>query len=297
MLFTLRLRSRCAFALLAALLAFVPHFILAQTPPPAASAANWLDDYSTAVAAAKEQQKMLLVWFLHPQSAARGEPYMNSLWKQPHVAAQLGNYVLAKIPADAKIAGEQGECPLICHPAFAEMQRSEGLAIIDYAHPQAAYFGQVVSVYPFNRGWINQTQLAALVSLPPGTLTQRTLIWAVRTHPEAPASTWAQASETLLREAECHACHQANIRLQGHHQWDTRFQRINAQIGLSSQEVCAESWPGQNLIEAAQECVHSWRQSSGHWNAVRSRPVMYGYDMKRGSNGIWYAAGIFGRYR
>lgn len=240
---------------------------------------------------------MLLVWFLHPQSAARGEPYMNNLWKSPHVASQLANYVTAKIPADAKIAGPSGECPLLCHTAFADMQRCEGVAIIDYAHPQAAYYGHVVSVYPFNRRWISQPHLVALLNLPPGTLTQRTLIWAVRTHPEAPASTWAQASETLLREAESHACHQANIRLQGHHQWDYRFQRINSQIGLSSQEVCAESWPGQNLIEAAEECVNSWRQSSGHWSAVRTRPVMYGYDMKRGSNGIWYAAGIFGRYR
>jgi hypothetical protein len=47
------------------------------------------------------------------------------------------------------------------------------------------------------------------------------------------------------------------------------------------------------LVAAAIDCVHSWRQSSGHWSAVRSRHRFYGYDMKRGSNGIWYATGIF----
>jgi hypothetical protein len=28
---------------------------------------------------------------------------------------------------------------------------------------------------------------------------------------------------------------------------------------------------------------------------VRSRHPLFGYDIKRGQNGIWYATGIFGR--
>ena len=59
-------------------------------------------------------------------------------------------------------------------------------------------------------------------------------------------------------------------------------------------EVVAESWPGQDLVDAAEEAVHSWRQSPGHWSAVRSRQPVFGYDIKRGLNGIWYATGIFG---
>ena len=47
------------------------------------------------------------------------------------------------------------------------------------------------------------------------------------------------------------------------------------------------------LMAAALDVVHSWRQSSGHWSAVRSRHAYYGYDMKQGRNGIWYATGIF----
>ena len=128
-----------------------------------------------------------------------------------------------------------------------------------------------------------------------GSLTQRTLIFAVRTHPERPASATGHFSYVLARESESHAWHQAHITLQGHHNWNSRFHSINAELpgGLLAKEVCAESWPGQNLLEAAEECVHSWRQSSGHWDAVRSEHVLFAYDMKRGANGIWYAAGIF----
>ncbi|MGA2258524.1 MAG: hypothetical protein ABSG53_27995, partial [Thermoguttaceae bacterium] len=129
---------------------------------------------------------------------------------------------------------------------------------------------------------------------PPGTLTQRTLIYAVRIHPEKPASALGRPDERLLAEAESHSQYQAGIRLQGHHGWGSRFPRIAAMLGCSPREVCAESWPGQNLLESAIECVHCWRQSSGHWSAVQARNRAFGYDMKLGANGVWYATGIFG---
>ena len=100
----------------------------------------------------------------------------------------------------------------------------------------------------------------------------------------------------LAREAQSHSSYQARIRNQGHHHWDGRFHRINRRIpgGLLAQEVVAESWPGEGLLEACIDCVDSWRQSPGHWSAVSSHQPVYGYDIKRGANGIWYATGIFG---
>jgi hypothetical protein len=124
-------------------------------------------------------------------------------------------------------------------------------------------------------------------------LTQRTLIYAVRIHPERPASALGCPDDRLLVEAESHSQYQASIRLQGHHGWNVRFSRIAAVLGRSPREVCAESWPGQNLIESAIECVRCWRLSSGHWSAVQARNRAFGYDMKLGGNGVWYATGIF----
>ncbi|RMG03508.1 MAG: hypothetical protein D6741_02200, partial [Planctomycetota bacterium] len=85
---------------------------------------------------------------------------------------------------------------------------------------------------------------------------------------------------------------------QGHHNWEQRFHRISAHIppGTLASEVCAESWPGQHLLESAIECVRCWRLSPGHWHAVSSPQRVFGYDIKRGSNGVWYATGIFGGY-
>ncbi len=132
--------------------------------------------------------------------------------------------------------------------------------------------------------------------LPLGSLTKRTLTLAVRTHSEMPQSASRELLPLLSDECEAHAAHQARIGVQGHHDWESRFHRINAHLppGLVAQEVCAESWAGQSLWDAARECVRSWRHSSGHWEAVRGAHPVFGYDMHRGENGIWYGVGIFG---
>ncbi|MCE9555471.1 MAG: hypothetical protein K8T91_19155, partial [Planctomycetes bacterium] len=126
---------------------------------------------------------------------------------------------------------------------------------------------------------------------------QRTLIYAVRMHPEHPASADGKVNVTLTSFAEEHSQYMAAVQVQGHQDWENRFHQLEARIpgDLTPSEVAAESWPGQSLVDAAEECVHSWRQSSGHWDAVRHRHPIFGFDMKLGRNGIWYATGIFGR--
>jgi hypothetical protein len=39
--------------------------------------------------------------------------------------------------------------------------------------------------------------------------------------------------------------------------------------------------------------VDSWRHSSGHWQGVSRPHRAFGYDIRRGRNGIWYGTGIF----
>jgi hypothetical protein len=79
------------------------------------------------------------------------------------------------------------EIRLLEHAAFREMQGRPGIAMIDMTDPGSEHFRQVVSVYPFRDGRVaSRRELVALLDLPNGSLTQRTLIFAVRTHPEGP---------------------------------------------------------------------------------------------------------------
>jgi hypothetical protein len=261
----------------------------------ASSSITWHTDYHTGLEAAANERKLALVWFFDPAQTEANDRFEDEILSDPKIATLIAERCESiKLPTTTvSSAGEQ--VALLDHPAFSEMLRSPGLALIDMVEPDGPLHRQVVSVFPFTRGPISAEHLAILLDLPRGSLTQRTLIFAVRTHPESPASTTGHLSHVLARETESHSTHQANITLQGHHNWSSRFHAINAELpgGLAAREVCAESWPGQNLLEAAVDCVHSWRQSPGHWDAVSSPHILFAYDMKRGKNGIWYATGLF----
>jgi hypothetical protein len=257
-------------------------------------------DYRKAMTEAVESRKMLFIYFYDPQMTPARKAFESLTLSHLEIQEKLRRYVVAKLPIDARITVDGQPLTLLAHASFAEMLGRPGVAVIDLSHERSEYYGHVVSTFPFTPGkYYRKEALSIILDLPPGTLTQRTMIYAVRIHPERPASTQGQFHMVLADEAKSHADHQASIQVQGHHAWDSRFHRINSKLpgNVLAQEVVAESWPNENLVEACVDCVHSWRQSPGHWGAVRSRHPLFGYDIKRGRNGIWYATGIFGLRR
>lgn len=100
----------------------------------------------------------------------------------------------------------------------------------------------------------------------------------------------------LQAAAEEHAQYQARLGVQGHQRWQTRVQQLFKLMPDSYEfrEVANESWPDQDLGDAAEEMYDSWRQSPGHWGAVNGECSFYGYAMAYNErNKTWYAAGIF----
>jgi hypothetical protein len=257
-------------------------------------------DYQKAMAEATESRKMLFIYFHDPKMTAARRAFETRTLPALEIQEKLKRYVQLELPTDAVVSIGGKSVKLLQHPSFSEMLGRSGVAVIDLVHERADFYGHVVSTFPFTSGkYYRKEALSIILDLPPGTLTQRTMIYAVRIHPEAPASTQGQFHGDLAEEAKSHAYYQASIQVQGHHSWESRFHRINAKLpgNVLAQEVVAESWPNESLVEACVECVDSWRQSPGHWSAVRSRHPLFGYDIKRGGNGIWYATGIFGLRR
>ncbi len=269
----------------------------------------WLENYSQAMDQAKAEKKLMLVHFYRPadqerkEAGAAGDSVVNveRALGAPSVREKLDQYVLVKLPLDAEIMSKGKSLRLLSHGAFSELHNAAGIAVIDMAHSDAEYYGYVVSVMPFTPGKyyrFRASHLEALVNLPEGTLTQRSMILAVRIHPEHPASTTGEEDPVLLSEVREHSNYQAQVHVQGHQDWESRFHRIISKLlgrgkpGLPV-EVVAESWPDQDLMDSCVDCVASWRQSDGHWAAVKAQQASYGYDIREGTNGIWYATGIF----
>ena len=250
-----------------------------------------IDDYAAAGAAARASQAMLLV-SIEPN----GNDPADAAGQRLERADVQERFLRSGTPWVFCRLGMQEAGGIVGDPSIVEMRRGSGVFVVD--HTGGPLTGRVVSILPRTSGKyyrFSSSHIDQLASLPSGTLTQRSMILAVRIHPESPQSSFGACDPMLCHEAAAHSTHQARIRTQGHHNWSTRSQRIVSNTGGSgsASEVCAESWENQDLLDSCVDCVASWRQSSGHWKAVRSLQSAYGYDIRRGPNGIWYATGIF----
>lgn len=280
-----------------------PTFSLGRSDCVNVAGLCWHTNYENARQEAESQKKMLLVNFV----ACDGSAYQRSLEKYLHenksVRDQLDGYVLVRVKEDERVGGSRlglfrkNRSRLIDDAAFQYLGSTPGIAIIDYQHTKQDFTGRMVTALPFKNGkyyrWTN-SYLPAALELPAGTITQRTMVWAVRIHPERPHSTEGKMHPELAQGAMKQSAYQASIGVQGHHNWETRVHHlVSSTRAHGASEVVAESWPSQGLIDSCIDCVASWRHSPGHWSAVSGTHRYYGYDIRKGSNGIWYGTGIF----
>lgn len=257
---------------------------------------EWRTDYSEAYNAAKAAKRMLLVNFVPTTASSQQQNVERYIAASPSLQTKLNNVVAVRVPVNAEITVNGKKQRLLSFASFSHLQGGPGFALIDLANEGQHYYGGTVNVLPYASGkyyHFRSDYLAVILDLPPGTITQRTMVWAVRIHPERPQSTYGMHHPTLAAGATQHASYQANVGQQGHQNFETRFHSLSAAAGSGVSEVCAESWPGQNMIDSCLDCVASWRHSPGHWRGVSGRHRAFGYDIRRGRNGIWYGTGIF----
>jgi hypothetical protein len=261
---------------------------------------GWHTDYVSAYRQAREEKKQLVIFFHDPRQPQVADIYTRDVLASPELLNSLSGMVRAILPLNATLpsrdaAGNPGTPTLlVANPAFKYLQKRQGLVIIDLVNPKDSFHGQVVSAHPFGAGRYYTTGSTRIVlDLPRATATQRALVYAVRIHPEAPQSTRGKAHPLLFKQAAHHSALMAQYGSVGHHDWGTRSSIISSAVGSSPSEVAASSYSGDNLIDAAKECVSMWRGSSVHWIMVNAAQGTYGYDMVKAPSGQWYATGIF----
>jgi hypothetical protein len=292
----------CALLVVPLLFAGAPRASAAVTKQHAESTKKsagltWYTNYAAARREAEHQGRMLLIEFESDHDEQAQRDLEQTIASDSQLRDQLAAMVLVRLATDAKTPIDGQPRRILDQPAFKELDGGPGVAIVDLQHEDQPYYGEVVTILPLADGKYYRWQpedLKVALGLPPGTITQRTMIWAVRMHPEQPASTEGEFHPLLAAAAEEHSEYQARVQVQGHQGFSGRFQRIRSKLGSGrGSEVVAESWRNEDLIDSCLDCVRSWRYSPGHWSAVRSPHEEYGYDIRRGKNGIWYGTGIF----
>lgn len=258
---------------------------------------KWHTDYAAARREAERDDRLLLINFLPDPGDEAQQDLEQAIQTDDALRRGLADMVLVRLSTEVETSVDGQKQPLLDQPDFEELRGQAGIAILDLQHKDEPYYGEVVTILPFREGKYYRWQpsfLKAALDLPAGSITQRTMIWAVRVHPDHPASTEGEFNPVLAEAAEEHSEYQAKVGVQGHQGFSGRFQRIRSKVGASrGSEVVAESWRKEDMIDSCLDCVRSWRYSPGHWSAVRSEHDKYGYDIRRGRNGIWYGTGIF----
>ncbi len=192
-------------------------------------------------------------------------------------AKSLDRYEICRVPVDytLKIDGKQSR--LIDAPAFTCLQQQAGIAVVDLHNKE--HFRETVSVLP--QRYAVSGYVAAVLDLPAGTLTQRTLTWAFRVHQERPPCTNGTADPNMMQHADAHSLNQANSNSMYH---SSNFP--------GSFEIVAQSMGNGNIDDIAVELVNLWRSSAPHWGAASTPWSAFGVDMQTNGS-VWYATGVF----
>ncbi|NLF09853.1 MAG: hypothetical protein GX594_18015, partial [Pirellulaceae bacterium] len=150
----------------------------------------WHSDYGKAMTEAQNRNRMLFIYFCDPEGKDPCNRFKAETLFDPSVRRKLQEYVCVQIPLKGTIKMQGEDVVLLEHDAFAEMLGRPGIAIVDFRSTDAPLRGSVVSTFPItHKLWYTPERMIVILDLPPGTLTQRTLIYAVRIHPDKPLST------------------------------------------------------------------------------------------------------------
>jgi hypothetical protein len=258
---------------------------------------KWHTDYDKAAALAKQVKKDLVIHF-------RADDALDDVFRDEEVRKKLTDFVCLRVADSYEYDGKR----LLDYSALEDMMGKPGLAVVSFHDADLPIHRQAVSVHPqvgSRYRWVpgySARELGVILDLPAtATLSQRSMIYAIRVHPERPRSIHGTAHKSYLGHAERHSQRQASTQRQHHADIIAAARQMSAESGESfgaGSEVVAESWGrfvgGENVLEAAFSCVDAWRHSSGHWGAVSRLHRFFGYDIARGANGTWYATGIFG---
>lgn len=252
---------------------------------------TWHDDFLKASLLAKEQKKDLVVHF-------RADDSLDKAFEAPEVQQRLSKFVCVRLSVDYVYKGEK----MLDRAPLADMLKKPGLAIVsrhDESHP---YHDHLISAHPqvaSSYRWapsLGSKEIAIILDLPAsGTLSQRSLIYAITVHPDGPRSVQCSCHSVMLEHAQSHCYRQSSMGHQHHANLGSVMSQIGARVGgvSGASEVVAESWGGEHVLEASYSCVDAWRHSAGHWRAIMSNHRYFGYDIGLGRNGKWYATGIF----
>ncbi|NQV24786.1 MAG: hypothetical protein HQ518_10495 [Rhodopirellula sp.] len=271
------------------------------TPDNTAETLKWHRDYLAAYVEASLEKRYLLMFFR--EAVVGGEPLIStdSVFA-PSLRPILEQFSRVELPLNAAMpapshtngADNDADLPniLLKHRSFRHLGARQGIAIVDLTDPASLNYARVVSVLPLpESGPFNSDELTLTLNLPKGSISQRTLLFAIRkTIPDSNLS-MREFSPTLIELARRNSRYMANAGQAGHFDQEIREQRIEAEFGPQAElkELVFATESDTTIHDAALQAVTSWIGTPESFEVLDTPATAMGMEMFQNSeSGRWF---------
>lgn len=263
-------------------------------PAPATTVGilSWEQDYLTAYKAATELRKPLLIVFrdtVDPESINSPSTGL----AVPDLVPLLDSFVRLALPSNTTIPGQAGGTLLLEHRAFRHLNIHPGIAIVDLTDPESSWYGRVVSALPQPpNGRYSPELVRPLLQLPSGTVTHRSLLFALQN--ATPQSQFAslESTTTLNRLADRNCRFMAQYGQAGAFDASNRRAAVSTEFGETAQvrELFFASDDRQTIQDAAALAVEAWVRNPDDFRSLNGIVDGYGLEMFQSpESGRWFA--------
>lgn len=260
----------------------------------------WHRDYLTAYVEAAQQKRYLLMLF-HEDNLQVEAPFSSAMFA-PSMRPMLEQFSRVELPLDVTVprnadsgeAEKQSDVPelLLQHRSFRHLGVRPGLAIVDLTDPESANYARVVSVIPVPKaGAFSDREVMIALDLPTGSISQRTLLFMIRSTVPDSSLSMREFSPQLVELAHRSCRYMAHAGQLGSFDEDFRQNRIRETFGPQAElkQLLYATESEVTIHVAALQAVESWIESSETFDVLNGPAQAMGMDMFQASeSGRWY---------
>jgi hypothetical protein len=262
---------------------------------------TWHSDYLAAYFEAAQEKRYLLMLF-RETIVGGDEVASTDSFFAPSMRPMLEQFSRVDLPLNAAMPDNSGpgsnetenDLPnlLLKHRSFRHLGVRSGIAVVDLTDPESANHARVVSVLPLpDNGLFSDDELMLALNLPKGAISQRTLLFAVRSTVPDSGLSMRQFSPTLIELAHRNSKYMASVEKIESFEQDARREQIAEEFGQQAelQELFFATESDATIHEAARQAVTRWTETSAAFDVLTTPATAMGMDMFQSSaSGRWF---------
>lgn len=256
---------------------------------------TWHSDYLSAYVEASQQKRFLLMLFENSVGddvpASKDNPLFTS-----ELQPLLEQFSRVKLSVNAAMPSQKstGQPTLLLeHRSFRHLQKQAGLAVVDLTDSESQNFARVVSVLPAGDGTrFTKRELQTLFQLPAGSVSQRTLLFTIRTQVPETGLAMRRFSDTLSEMATRNSRYMAHLEQTGSFELEQRQEKVAKEFGPQAalRELVFATDSPTTIQDAALQAVAAWMTTSENFDTLNGSAAAMGMDLFQSpESGRWYA--------